>query len=189
MGKNLVSYLITDPQYYSNDLEIFEKNLKKALKSKKINIACFRDKTSENFKELAEIFVKICKKFEIEKILLNEDFKLAKKLGATGVHLTSKQFHKIKKAKILDLYVIISCHDYHDIENALSNHANAITYSPVFKTPGKGEPKGLANFRETVKIYEDDIDIFALGGIIDETHIKQIAKTKAHGFASIRYFV
>ena len=188
MREDLVSYLITDPQYYSNDPLLFEKNLKRVLSLKKINIACFRDKTSENFKELAKIFVKVCKDYKIEKILINGNYKLANKLEATGVHLTSTQFDKIKKAKELNLYVIISCHNYTDIENAQKSHVNAISYSPIFETPNKGEAKGMAKLREAIRVYED-LDIIALGGIIDQKHIEQISKTRAYGFASIRYFV
>lgn len=158
------------------------------LTNKKVDIACFRDKTSENFKELAKIFVKICKEFKIDKILINGNYKLAKKLEATGVHLTSTQFNKIKKAKDLDLFTIISCHDYKDIEKAQKFHVNAITYSPIFYSPNKAEAKGMAKLRETIRVYED-LDIIALGGIIDEEHVKQISKTRAYGFASIRYFI
>ncbi len=165
----------------------FEKKLRRVLEVKKVDIACFRDKTSENFKELAKVFVKICKEFNIDKILINENYKLAKKLKATGVHLTSTQFNKIQKAKDLDLYTIISCHNYKDIENAQKQHINAITYSPIFHSPKKGEAKGMAKLRETIRVYED-LDIIALGGIIDEAHIAQISKTRAYGFASIRYF-
>lgn len=188
MRDDLISYLITDPQYYSNDKETFEKKLKEALSNKKVNIACFRDKESENFKELAKIFVKVCKKFNIERILINQDYKLAKKLGASGVHLTSKQFDKIKKAKDLDLYVIISCHHSEEIERAQKSHVNAVTYSPIFETPNKAEPKGIGRFREVVRAFED-LDIIALGGIIDNSHTELISKTRAYGFASIRYFI
>lgn len=188
MRDDLISYLITDPKYYSNDKITFENNLKNVLKSKKIDIACFRDKESKNFEELASIFVKTCKEFNIDKILINGNYKLAKKLNATGVHLTSQQFDKIKKAKELDLYVIISCHNYKDIENAQQAHSNAITYSPIFSTPDKGEAKGISKFREAVRIYED-LDIIALGGVIDDSQIEQISKTRAYGFASIRYFI
>ena len=188
MRNDLISYLITDPKYYSNDLKKFEKKLRKALNSKEVNIAAFRDKESENFNDLAKVFVKVCKEFKVEKILINSDYKLAKKLGANGVHLTSKQFDKIKKAKDLDLYIIISCHDYKDIENAQNLHVNAITYSPIFESPGKSNPKGMAKFRETVRVYED-LDIIALGGIIKDDHVEQISKTRAYGFASIRYFI
>lgn len=184
----MIRYLITDPKYYSNNQELFKKNLSKFLKKNKVNFACFRDKDSANFKELAEVFVKTCKEYEIEKILINGDFKLAKKLGADGVHLTSKQFNDIKKAKELNLYTIISCHNFSEIEKAQDKHVNAITYSPIFKTPNKGEPKGIDRLKQTIKIYED-IDIIALGGIVNDEQVEQIKKTNAFGFASIRYFI
>jgi thiamine-phosphate pyrophosphorylase len=34
-----------------------------------------------------------------------------------------------------------------------------------------------------------NLKIFALGGIIQNEQIKEIEKTKAYGFASIRYFI
>ena len=184
----MLSYLITDPIYYSNDINTFEKSLRKALTLKRVDMACFRDKSSDNFKELAKVFVKTCREFNIDKILINGNYKLAKKLRATGVHLTSEQFNKIQKAKNLDLYTVISCHNYKDIEKAQKQHVNAVTYSPIFFSPEKGEAKGMAKLRETIRVYED-LDIIALGGIIDEAHIAQISKTRAYGFASIRYFI
>jgi len=186
--ENLIRYLITDPLYYTNDVKKFEEKLSGILKTKKVDIACFRDKNSENFKELAKIFVKTCKEYNIDKILINGNYKLAKKLKATGVHLTSSQFNKIQKAKDLDLYTVISCHNYEDIENAQKQHVNAITYSPIFYSPNKDEAKGMAKLRETIRVYED-LDIIALGGVIDEAHVNQISKTRAYGFASIRYFI
>jgi thiamine-phosphate pyrophosphorylase len=188
MNNDLISYLITDPLYYSNKKDTFEKKLQEVLNSKKVDFACFRDDESENFEELAKSFVDICKKNNIEKILINSDFELASKLGANGVHLKSTQFDKIKESKKLDLYTIISCHNYKDIEEALKYHVNAITYSPIFETPNKGEPKGLTKLRETVQVFED-LDIIALGGIIDDKQVDQIKKTDAFGFASIRYFI
>lgn len=188
MEDDLISYLITDPQYYSNDKVRFEKKLREVLTSKTVTMACFRDKESENFEELAQTFVNVCKEFNIEKILINSDYELASKLGANGVHLTSSQFDKIKEAKSLNLYTVISCHDYKDIEEALKYHINAITYSPIFETPNKGEPKGISKLRETVQIYED-LDIIALGGIVSDKEVDQIKKTKCFGFASIRYFI
>lgn len=185
---NLKNYLITDPKYYSNDKELFKNNLTKVLKNHKINLACFRDKESSNFKELASIFVETCREFNIDKIILNGNYLLSYELKATGVHLTSTQFDKIKKAKELGLYVIISCHSLNDIQIALDNKADAVSFSPIFETPNKGEPKGIIALEEAINTFKD-INIFALGGIINEKQIKQISETKAYGFASIRYFV
>lgn len=188
MKKNLQRYLITDPKYYSNDPKIFEEKLRDVLANKKVDMACFRDKVSQNFEQLAVIFVNTCKEFKIKKILLNSNFELAKKLNATGVHLNSKQFDDIQKAKNLGLYTIISCHNYTDIENAQKKHINAISYSPIFQTPNKGVAKGVSKLCEVLRSYED-LDIIALGGITSEIEVNNIAKTKAYGFASIRYFI
>ena len=99
-----------------------------------------------------------------------------------------KSSDDISKAKELGLYVIISCHTFEDIQKALENQADAVTYSPIFETPNKGLPKGITSLNEAVEKYEN-INIIALGGIINNEQIEQISKTKAYGFASIRYFV
>jgi thiamine-phosphate pyrophosphorylase len=183
----LIKYLITDPKYYTNDKILFEKKLTTCLKQK-IDIACFRDKTSNNIEELAKIFISTCEKEKIDKYLINTNISLAKKLNATGVHLNSTQFDEISKAKSLGLYVIISCHNEEEIKKAIKEKADAITYSPIFFTPNKGEPKGVENLKNIVLKY-NQINIIALGGIIDNNEVDQIKNTKAYGFASIRYFI
>ncbi|MBP7741999.1 MAG: thiamine phosphate synthase [Aliarcobacter sp.] len=185
---NLKNYLITDPKYYSNNTQLFEKTLSDIFKNRKIDIACFRDKESENFEELAKIFIKTCKDFNINKSLINTDYNLAYKLNAFGVHLNSTQFDKIKIAKNLKLYTIISCHTFDDIKNAINSQIDAITYSPIFETPNKGEPKGIKGLEDALDTFKD-LKIIALGGIINDTHISLVSQTKAYGFASIRYFI
>ena len=184
----MIKYLITDPKYYTNDEKKFEEILINVLDKQQIEIACFRDKESSNFEELAKVFIKICKEKNIKEILLNGNYLLAYELNATGVHLTSTQFDEIKKAKDLGLYVIISCHTFEDIQKAIDYKADAVTYSPIFETPNKGTPKGIEVLKEAIDKY-NNINIIALGGIINEKQIEQISKTKAYGFASIRYFV
>ncbi len=183
----MIKYLITDPKYYTNNTTLFEKKLAISLKQK-IDIACFRDKTSTNVEELAQVFISTCKKEKINKYLINTNISLAKKLNATGVHLNSTQFDKIGEAKELGLYVIISCHNEDEIKKAIEKEADAITYSPIFSTPNKGEPKGVENLKNMILKYPQ-IDIIALGGIIDNNEVNLIKSTKAYGFASIRYFI
>ncbi len=184
----MIKYLISDPKYYTNNEKKFEQVLINTLNRQTIDIACFRDKESGNFQDLAKIFIKICKEKNIKKILLNGDYLLAYELNASGVHLTSTQFDDILKAKELGLYVIISCHTFEDIQKAIDYKADAVTYSPIFETPNKGVPKGIEALKEVVDKYPD-INIIALGGIINDEQIEQISKTKANGIASIRYFV
>ena len=186
MSQTFKHYFISDPAYITNNIHKLEKNLKNILKNKKIDFACFRDKTSNNYEELAKSFVKICKEFEIEKTFLNSNIELAIKLNC-GIHLNSTQFDKIEYCKKNALFTIISCHNEDDIKGAISKKVDAITYSPIFETPNKGKPKGIVNLNEIVNKY--DIKVFALGGIINFNQVKEIQKTKAYGFASIRYFI
>jgi thiamine-phosphate pyrophosphorylase len=179
-------YLITDPKYYSSDKNIFKEKLEDVLTNKRVDMACFRDKESSNYEELANIFISTCKKFNLKQIILNKNLELAINLNC-GIHLTSQQFDKIKIAKEKKLYTIISCHNEKDIEKAIEEKADAITYSPIFYTPNKGEAKGIKVLEDMQKKYK--IKIIALGGIIDNSQIKQIQDCQVFGFASIRYFI
>lgn len=181
------SYLITDPKYYGNSSSTLEHSLEKILEKNKPEYICFRDKSSINYQELAQIFIKTCKKYDIKNILLNQEYLLAYKLNAHGVHLTSQQFSKIQEVKELGLYVIISCHNEEDIKLAILHKADAISFSPIFDTPNKAKAKGIEELIRICNTYE--IKIFALGGIIEAKHLKEINKSKAYGFASIRYFL
>ena len=146
--KKITKYLITDPKYYTSNPVTFQKVLTGALQTGDIiNIACFRDKTSPNFNELALTFVNTCKLFNIQTILINSDIQLAIQLNATGVHLTSTQFDKITEAKENNLFTIISCHNLDEIIKAQINGANMVTYSPIFTTPHKGTPKGCKDLK------------------------------------------
>lgn len=177
----MIKYQITDPKQFSKE------NLEKSFKHHSPDMVCFRDKSSQNKNESAKLFIEICKKFNIKKILINEDIESALDLKADGIHLTSKQFNKIAYCKEKSLFVIISCHTLEEIETAQRLGADTVTYSPIFFTPGKGKPKGIEALKEAVDRFE--IDIIALGGIITVEQIDMIEKSGAKGFASIRYFV
>lgn len=177
----LKSYLITDPKLFGDTAETLRKELSLAIAEHAPDLVCLRDKTSDNYAELAEVFLKIPGS---HKTLLHGDIELAVTLGAYGVHLSSLQFDQIARAKEAGLYVIASTHSY---EEALAaKEADAITYSPIFHSPGKGSPKGLEDLKEiTGKI---NTKIFALGGITTQEQIQQVETCGVYGFASIRYF-
>jgi thiamine-phosphate pyrophosphorylase len=146
----------------------------------------YRDKENPAYSTDAELFVNACKEFENIKCFIHQDVDLAVKLGADGVHLTSKQFDKIKYAKSKNLEVIISTHSFDEVKKAQILGADAVTYSPIFSTPNKGEPKGVDELKKLTDSV--DIKVFALGGITTQKEIEKIEKTGAYGFASIRYF-
>jgi len=177
----LKSYLITDPKLFGDTAETLERALSLAIAEHSPDFICLRDKSSNRYTELAEVFLKIPGR---HKALLHGDVDLAVTLGAYGVHLSSLQFDQIARAKEAGLYVIASTHSY---EEALAaNEADAITYSPIFHSPNKGIPKGLEDLKEiTGKI---NTKIFALGGITTKEQIQQVETCGVYGFASIRYF-
>lgn len=147
----------------------------------------YRDKANENYAEYAKQFVKCCRNTsESVQVFLHQDFILAHKLGADGVHLISMQFDAIHHAKSLGLKVIVSTHSLDDIVYTMKEGADYVTYSPIFITPDKGEPKGIAMLRDVVQ--KTGARVFALGGIVTQEHLKAVERTGAYGFASIRYF-
>lgn len=178
-------FLITDPSLYTQEPQIFEERLGQSLKRHMPDVAIFRDKSTSEYETLACGFLKITKEMAIL-AYLHGDINVAKKLGADGVHLTSGQFAEIPHAKSFGLACGVSAHSFEDIALAQSLGADYVTFSPIFATPNKGEPKGIEMLAEAVALFE--IPIIALGGIVEEWHVEQIASSGAYGFASIRYF-
>lgn len=187
MSEYLHTYLITDPRFYGSNPSELRSTLRNVLNTHHPDLICYRDKETRDYARMARTFIQVCKEAGIGKILLHTHVDLAQELGADGVHLSSGQFDAIAYAKSLGLYVVISTHTHEEAEKAAVMGADAITYSPVFSTPGKGIPKGLEDLKERVD--KISINIYALGGITSPDHVEAVARTGVYGFASIRYFL
>ena len=178
----MIAYAITDPSTLNFH------NLKSDIKrfANRATMIVYRDKSTSNYTQNAERFINEAKKYSFSKILLHSNYSLAHSLNADGVHLTSTQFDDIEKAKALGLFVIVSTHRLEEALNAQRNGADMITFSPLFITPNKGEPKGIKELNRVVS--KLSIPLIALGGIISEKHLLLCQQSKAKGFASIRWF-
>jgi thiamine-phosphate pyrophosphorylase len=183
----LKHYLITDPTFYGTTPDALESALDVIYSHTLPDFALFRDKQTAYYRDLARTFVSVSRSYKIPRVLVHGDYALARELGADGVHLTSTQFEDIAEAKSVGLYVIISTHTHEEALKAQELGADAITYSPIFTSPNKGEPKGLEDLKEIVAKIE--IPIFALGGITTEEQTKAVEECGVYGFASIRYFI
>ncbi|HEX5328828.1 thiamine phosphate synthase [Sulfuricurvum sp.] len=181
------SYLITDPSYYGSTPDTIESALDVIYSHRFPDFALFRDKQTSNYADLSHTFITLSRAYKIPHVLLHGDYALAAELKADGVHFTSTQFDEIPEAKKQGLYVVISTHSYEEALKAQDLGADAITYSPIFHSPEKGEPKGLDDLKEIVAKIR--VPIFALGGITTEDQIKAVEECGAYGFASIRYFI
>lgn len=179
----MIAYAITDPS--TLNLQTLEHDLKRF--SQKADMIVYRDKFNANYGDDAKEFLLEARKHSFTKILLHTDYKLAHKLKAYGVHLKSTQFDDIVKAKVLGLFTIISTHTFEEALNAQNLGADMITFSPIFFTPNKGEPKGIEGLRELVTLL--NIPIIALGGILKQEQINLCEEVGAKGFASIRYYI
>jgi len=178
------SYLITDPSFYTSNPKVLSKKLLHVIEKKSPDFICIRDKKTNNYDKIA---LEVKNSVKHKKILLHTDYRLAFDLGFYGVHLPSNRFEDIKKAKDLGLHVVVSTHSFDEALHVEKLGCDFITYSPIFYTPNKAEPKGLEKLKEiNGKI---DIDCFALGGIVEDEQIQACAKTGVYGFASIRYFI
>jgi thiamine-phosphate pyrophosphorylase len=182
-------YLITDPDYYGSDTEVFQNKLTKVLQTHRLDILCFRDKITQDINSLAKTCLEIAKEQGVPKILINGNIDLAVTLGFDGVHLTSAQFEQIERAKEKNLFTIISCHSEQEVQSALQKGADGVSYSPIFFKEKKDTPKGCENLKILVDRYQKkDFLIMALGGITDDIKLKEVQGTGCSGFASIGYF-
>jgi thiamine-phosphate pyrophosphorylase len=178
----MIAYAISDPttlnfDRLSDDLKRF---------SKKADMIVYRDKDTNNYSDNAKKFIIEARKYKFDKIIIHQDIDLACLLKADGVHLTSAQFNNIEKAAFFGLFTIVSTHTLSEVKEAQRLGANMITFSPIFETPNKGEPKGVFALKEIV--LRTTIPVIALGGIVDKKQIKACEESGAKGFASIRYF-
>ena len=178
----MIAYAITDPSTLNfntlqSDIKCF---------AQKADMIVYRDKLTSNYANNAKKFMLETKKYSFHKILLHTDYRLAHKLKADGVHLNSTQFNDIAKAKALGLFVVISTHTIEEALYAQKVGVDMLTFSPVFSSPNKGEPKGVEELKKVVSALS--IAVIALGGVVTREQIDLCEVSGALGFASIRYF-
>ncbi|HEX4748997.1 MAG TPA: thiamine phosphate synthase [Bryobacteraceae bacterium] len=111
------------------------------------------------------------------KILVNSRADVAIATGADGVHLPANA----PLQSLPGLIVARSCHTLREVSDA---NADFVTFGPVFDTPGKGAPKGLALLREACTLGHT---VYALGGVNWE-NAAECLQAGVEGIAGIRLF-
>ena len=168
----MLSYLITDPNYYID----FKTTLTNAIEKHSPSFIWFRDKTSTSNAKLA---IDIAKYYNIP-ILVNQYIDLLN-LGFDGIHLTSNQLDLIDN---FTQYITFA--STHNVEEVLkAKNSDYITFSPIFQSKGRSGV-GIEKLNEIANIKKE---VFGLGGIVSDDEVKQIKSSQAIGFASIRYFL
>lgn len=168
---SFISYFITPSNYPLN--KIFE-----SIKFHKPTFVCYRNKSYFDKDEIIK-FATFSKKFS--KVFINIDDLKDESLIEyfDGVHLTSSKLNLVEDFK--DKIVISSTHSIEEVIKA--KNSDYITFSPIFDSKGR---KGLGvDILDTLP----HNNILALGGITSNKEVEEVKKTKAKGFASIRYFL
>lgn len=120
------------------------------------------------------------------RVLVNGRPDVAAAAGAAGVHLPANGLPAaaVRRSFCPEFLIGVSCHNDDELMAAKTDGADFATFSPVFASPGKGEPAGIERLRAAVEKF-DGFPVIALGGIsLDD--IAAVLAAGASGAAAIR---
>ena len=170
--KQLV-YLISPNKIYLN----FYKDLEKVLSSKKVSFFQLRLK-----KKPKKLIIKIAKKIKIitkkykVKLIINDDPKLAKKVGADGCHIGQLDNTVVSARKDIKKKIIgVTCHNSRKLAlKAFEDKADYLAFGSFFKSDlkpnaKKADLKILNWAKKNIKK-----PIVVIGGITDKNYKKLI---------------
>ncbi len=121
------------------------------------------------------------------KIFINERADVAKAAGAAGVHLRSDSMPcAAVRRSFPSLLIGVSTHSLSEIKVVMKSGADLAVFGPVFETPGKGEPVGLAELARVSDAVRP-FPVLGLGGV-DASNYPGVLHAGAAGFAAIRLF-
>ncbi len=116
-------------------------------------------------------------------LLVNGRVDVAAAVGADGVHLGGTDVPPRAARAVLGPEALIGASGHAgDAEERFAG-ADYLTFSPVFASPGKGDPVGLDGLRDAVVRY--NIPVLALGGVTPSS-LAGLAAAGASGAALIR---
>lgn len=123
------------------------------------------------------------------KLLIGNDPKLARTVGAAGVHLPER-FHLGAKAARwrADWLVTTAAHSARSLAAATASGADAALLSPVFTTVSHPNVTPLGPHRFTALVRYSSIPVYALGGI-DVNRARLLYGSGAVGIAGIGGFM
>jgi thiamine-phosphate pyrophosphorylase len=120
------------------------------------------------------------------RLLVNGRLDVALAAGADGVHLPADGVPAAPLRARFGPGVLIgrSTHTVAEVERARDEGVDYVTFGPVWATPGKGAPVGLA---ELARAAAAGLPVYALGGVTLE-RLGELAAAGAAGAAAIRLF-
>ena len=121
------------------------------------------------------------------KLLVNDRADIAQAAKADGVHLTSRSTSAdVIRRNFSENFIIgVSAHSIEEVETAERQAADFAVFSPIFASPGKGEPRGIETLRRICERLKP-FPVLALGGV-NEANYAETLRAGASGFAAIRF--
>lgn len=104
------------------------------------------------------------------KLIVNGRLDIALAVGADGAHLGGGAV-SIAEARTLlgpGAWISAAAHAVDDVAEAARRGADAVLVSPIFATPGKGEPRGVRAIAEARRVAPAGLSVLALGGVTAE---------------------
>lgn len=118
--------------------------------------------------------------------LVGADWRLARRIGARGVHLPERLTHRARSVRSSwpEALITAAAHSRSALERAARFGADAALLSPVFpsNSASAGKPLGLARF--TAMLRTAALPVYALGGV-DEKTAPQLLRSGAVGIAAV----
>lgn len=120
-------------------------------------------------------------------LFINDRADAAALSGADGVHLGQGGVSPAAARKVMgeEALVGVSAHNMAEARKAEEDHANFITFGPVYHTPSKaqwGPPLGLGLLKEAAGLV--NIPLYAVGGI-NKNRVEEVVASGASGVAVI----
>lgn len=119
-------------------------------------------------------------------LIVGADLRLAREIGAAGVHLPS--WAPAPAQSPGDLVVTAACHSAEDLERAAATGADLALLAPVFSTVSHPDAETLGAARFKAMAAAAPLPVLALGGV-DETNADALAGPNVVGLAAIGAFL
>jgi thiamine-phosphate pyrophosphorylase len=123
------------------------------------------------------------------RVLVNGRLDVALAAGADGAHLPADGLPAAPlRARFgSDLLLGRSTHSIAEVERARDEGVDYVVFGPVYATPGKGDPAGVAALARAAMAAGPGIPVLALGGVTLQ-RFGEVAAAGAAGVAAIRLF-
>ena len=126
-----------------------------------------KDLSSEELMHLAQPIAELCRDYKA-KLFINTDIRVARNVGAAGVHLpaNAESVGTVKAQTDANCYIGCSAHCLNEAKKREAEGADFLTYSPIYLTaskPGYGPAVGVENLAKVAAGVK--LPLFALGGI------------------------